>query len=1189
VVEFPRKVRHIPRTDEGSDRTFVDLACWVDQGWRSAILTRLPARLPGEYSRFELVSFIGLGGMGQVWMARAPDYPDLSLAIKFFTHPLYQRHPALLDQCLQEARIGISIDSPNVARTYQALDLRRYTEEGWSPLALVMPLYEPSLQQVLEDLRQRGASLPLATVLKFANQLLAGVTALHDRGLVHRDLKPSNVLFRLPEGLDYSGPDSLGDATALVADLGTLCPIGRPPLFALGQDGWKAPELFSSADPAAPLRDRVADPAEDFYALGWLILALLDCTQANPSPAAHPPERVDSLDVPPSRGELTPGVGNVTVSALPGSGDEARWRTVANRWTSPAPQARRVEPKELPTSVALSVAHPLGRLNLPGFQVLEIIGRGGMGEVYLAMDTRLARRVAIKVLPVGLQQHPNARGRFQREAQALALLDHPNIVRIFETGETEDRSYIVMEHCQGGSLSERIRSGQLTPATSARILEAIARAVEFAHQRGVLHRDLKPSNILLTADGVPKIVDFGLVRFLDAQQNLTQSGMVMGTPAYMAPEQAQGRGDLGPGCDIWSLGAILYACLTGEPPFPFRGDSLANALYQVIHEEPIPLRALNPGVPPQLAAICHRCLQKDPTRRYGSAGELADDLTRFLSGKPVNAGPGEADTPAVLSWRRFLGGLVLAGILLGFSCLVYFTLSSLLRWTTSDDPNQGATDQFLALVSAGNWQAASEVLERISRRSPRVEVARLRLLLASNKRSEFESALFELSRRLDPGEEMGIPGVFQAERTGLDRTRRHQALDQLRGILGRSKSRLSPAEHAYAQALLTEQPDEQLRFLVAAHTADPFFQPALRALLLTRIGLGQFDQARELLRFLQEHFPEDRVRDLAVALLDLLDRGHLDPNGLARLQSRLPAEEAETVRSFLQLIATIQAGLRASSAPEASQLIDLAPRVCKVFGPGLGVFCLRIEALADVLVCTEELHRSLLSKPLPERITWPRSVWTEDLGLLDLKLQWELARLRAESSPELMQARLEEIVALGRRAGTVTTLLSRSSLLFRMAQRTAEADLLLLRERTKPSREQLDRLRKNLSVLTRQRPPESADCRDLRELLALIYSPLPGPTLARWQLDRPEGAAWATRQRLLLEMGRQLSSCWEELDAGAAPSLARAELEFWGESYRDALIAAKRALELATDDGTRARATELQDQARKALREPVPE
>lgn len=275
---------------------------------------------------------------------------------------------------------------------------------------------------------------------------------------------------------------------------------------------------------------------------------------------------------------------------------------------------------------------------IPGYEVLGILGQGGMGIVYKARQEKLQRFVALKMIVGGNRTVPELVGRFLGEAQAVARLQHPNIVQIFEAGEHQGQPYISLEFVDGTSLDKKVSGQPLPPQAAAELLLPLAQAIEAAHRRGIVHRDLKPANVLLTAEGTPKVTDFGLAKYLDDDVTRTQTGVILGTPSYMAPEQAEGRvKEIGPTADVYALGAILYEMLTGRPPF--RGTTSLETLEQVRSQEPVRPSSLQPKIPRDLETICLKCLQKDAQRRYASAAELAEDLMRFLAGEPIQARP----------------------------------------------------------------------------------------------------------------------------------------------------------------------------------------------------------------------------------------------------------------------------------------------------------------------------------------------------------------------------------------------------------------------------------------------------------------------------------------------------------------------------------------------------------------------
>jgi WD40 repeat protein len=290
-----------------------------------------------------------------------------------------------------------------------------------------------------------------------------------------------------------------------------------------------------------------------------------------------------------------------------------------------------------PSAVAADHTAGSQRSSLPGYEVLEELGRGGMGVVYRARQVRLNRVVALKMILGGGHAGAAELARFRTEAEAIARLQHPGIVQIHEVGQHDGLPFFSLEFCPGGSLEKKLSGTPLPPRPAAALVEQLAQAVDAAHRKGVIHRDLKPANVLLAEDGTPKITDFGLARKLD-EAGQTQSGAIMGTPSYMAPEQAgESSKTIGPSADVYALGAILYECLTGRPPF--KAATPLDTVIQVVSQEVVPPNRLVPRLPRDLETICLKCLEKEPGRRYASAADLAEDLRRFQAGLPILARP----------------------------------------------------------------------------------------------------------------------------------------------------------------------------------------------------------------------------------------------------------------------------------------------------------------------------------------------------------------------------------------------------------------------------------------------------------------------------------------------------------------------------------------------------------------------
>ncbi len=388
---------------------------------------------------------------------------------------------------------------------------------------------------------------------------------------------------------------------------------------------------------------------------------------------------------------------------------------------------------------------------VPGYEILGELGRGGMGVVYQARQASLNRIVALKMLLAGPYAGPQEHDRFRAEAEAVARLRHPNIVQIFEIGEHAGRLYLVLEYVAGGSLDAVLDGTPQNVRAAAAMVETLARAVNAAHQQGVVHRDLKPANVLLSSsrecpasandvalagrsrlnEVVPKIADFGLAKRMDAGAGRTPSDAILGTPSYMAPEQASGKTRLvGPLADVYALGAILYEMLTGRPPF--RGETPLDTLQQVVIDEPLPPRALQPKVPADLATICLKCLQKEPGRRYASAEELADDLHRFLAGETIRARP-VGPVVRLYRWCRRkpavagLLALVLALTVGAFSAVTALWLrAERLRVQADNDRADAVADYGLARDSVNDY--AVRVSEDLRLRDEDLRPLRKKLL-----------------------------------------------------------------------------------------------------------------------------------------------------------------------------------------------------------------------------------------------------------------------------------------------------------------------------------------------------------------------------------------------------------------------------------------------------------------------------
>jgi WD40 repeat protein/predicted Ser/Thr protein kinase len=396
---------------------------------------------------------------------------------------------------------------------------------------------------------------------------------------------------------------------------------------------------------------------------------------------------------------------------------------------------------EAPTAQQISPATGATRPRLFGdYELLEEIARGGMGVVYKARQVSLKRVVALKMLLAGAFASRDFVERFYREAEAVARLDHPNIVPVFDVGQHEGQHYFTMRLVDGPNLAKRLRGHPLTARNAAELLAKVARAVHYAHEHGVLHRDLKPANILLDASGEPFVTDFGLAKLTEGGQALTRPEGLVGSPSYMAPEQAAGKtAELTTATDVYSLGVVLFEILTGAPPF--KGDSVVEVLQKIVHKEPVPPRTFDGRIDRDLETICLRCLEKKPERRYRSAAALAEELDRWLRGEPIWA---RAVTTSERAWKwmKRRPALASVGAVLGLVLLGIAIASPIALWHIEQLREAEILQRFRA-----DQERNSAELRRLDAEEQR-QVAEQRRVEAEQQRQLTEYSLYVADLRL---------------------------------------------------------------------------------------------------------------------------------------------------------------------------------------------------------------------------------------------------------------------------------------------------------------------------------------------------------------------------------------------------------------------------------------------------------
>jgi serine/threonine protein kinase/Tol biopolymer transport system component len=556
--------------------------------------------------RYEILERLGEGSFGAVYKARDLDL-DRFVALRVIPPQRFTTREDV-SRLVRESAVLAALDHPNLCAVYETGE----TPEGELFVAAAFCEGETLARRL-----ERGPLKP-AVAIDLASQIAAGLTRVHDRGVVHRNLRPSNI-FVAPDG------------RAKIVDFG-LPGIGEQTLFAEPDAAPSAPAYASPEQ----LRGEWIDLRSDLWSLGAMLAAMAP-------EASEELERIVARATAPHPADRYAGAGELRE-------DLRALRTAASH-TAPSPMVLTSGGVTRAASGTVRTAGP--------YRVLERLGGGGMGIVHRAEDTRLGRIVALKFLPPELTRDPVAMARFQQEARAASALEHPNVCTIFEVGETADgQLYLAMPCYDGETLRQRLESGPLPVDEAIDIALQVARGLAKAHRHGIVHRDIKPANLMLTADGVVKILDFGIAKLAGAA-GLTRTGSTLGTPAYMSPEQMRGE-EVDARTDLWSLGVVLYEMLAGRRPFP--GEHASVVRHAILDAQPEPLSQRCVEIPPDLERITAGLLAKKPADRFPTAEQAAAELRALSGGHSTSLATAAPVRGGSARLRWIAAGLALAGL-----------------------------------------------------------------------------------------------------------------------------------------------------------------------------------------------------------------------------------------------------------------------------------------------------------------------------------------------------------------------------------------------------------------------------------------------------------------------------------------------------------------------------------------------